>query len=293
MAQLHDLPLREELRGETAYGAPQLRVAYQLNTNENPFPPSPALVDALVDEVRRCASSLNRYPERDAVELRTELARYVSQQTGVDVTYEQVWAANGSNEVMTHLLLAFGGPGRRLLIFAPTYSMYPEYARNTLTEYVTAPRRDDYTLQSADILAAIEEHQPDIVGMSAFLTTTMPMFKANINTLEKAGKRDSVIIMVGGAPVTQEYADVVGADLEGLREPVGAGLHGVGERDAELRAVAQQSAELLRIRSRGDHQDVADPRQDQRGERVVDHRLVVDGQQLLADGTRDRIQARA
>ena len=61
-------------------------------------------------------------------------------------------------------------------------------------------------------LAAIEEHQPDIVGMSAFLTTTMPMFKANINTLEKAGKRDSVIIMVGGAPVTQEYADAVGAD---------------------------------------------------------------------------------
>ena len=58
----------------------------------------------------------------------------------------------------------------------------------------------------------IEEHQPDIVGFSAFLTTTMPMFKANINALEKAGIRDDVIVMVGGAPVTQEYADVVGAD---------------------------------------------------------------------------------
>ncbi|HQV83983.1 MAG TPA: cobalamin-dependent protein, partial [Ornithinibacter sp.] len=58
----------------------------------------------------------------------------------------------------------------------------------------------------------IEEHQPDIVGFSAFLTTTMPMFKANINALQKAGLRDSVIVMVGGAPVTQEYADAVGAD---------------------------------------------------------------------------------
>jgi len=59
---------------------------------------------------------------------------------------------------------------------------------------------------------AINTHQPDVVGFSAFLTTTMPMFKANINALEKAGVRDDVIVMVGGAPVTQEYADAVGAD---------------------------------------------------------------------------------
>jgi methylmalonyl-CoA mutase cobalamin-binding domain/chain len=61
-------------------------------------------------------------------------------------------------------------------------------------------------------VAAVREHQPDILGFSAFLTTTMPMFKANINALEKAGLRDKVIVMVGGAPVTQEYADAVGAD---------------------------------------------------------------------------------
>ncbi len=62
------------------------------------------------------------------------------------------------------------------------------------------------------VIAAIREHNPDIVGFSAFLTTTMPMFKANINALQKAGLRDQVIVMVGGAPVTQEYADAVGAD---------------------------------------------------------------------------------
>ena len=61
-------------------------------------------------------------------------------------------------------------------------------------------------------VAAVQEHKPDVVGMSAFLTTTMPMFKANIEELKKAGLRDDVIVMVGGAPVTQEYADVVGAD---------------------------------------------------------------------------------
>ena len=62
------------------------------------------------------------------------------------------------------------------------------------------------------VIAGIKEHKPDIVGFSAFLTTTMPMFKANINALQKAGLRDQVIVMVGGAPVTQEYADAVGAD---------------------------------------------------------------------------------
>jgi 5-methyltetrahydrofolate--homocysteine methyltransferase len=61
-------------------------------------------------------------------------------------------------------------------------------------------------------VAQVQEHKPEIVGFSAFLTTTMPMFKANINALEKAGIRDDVIVMVGGAPVTQEYADAVGAD---------------------------------------------------------------------------------
>jgi methylmalonyl-CoA mutase cobalamin-binding domain/chain len=58
----------------------------------------------------------------------------------------------------------------------------------------------------------IQEHEPDVVGFSAFLTTTMPMFKANLNSIQKAGLRDKVIVMVGGAPVTQEYADAVGAD---------------------------------------------------------------------------------
>jgi 5-methyltetrahydrofolate--homocysteine methyltransferase len=59
---------------------------------------------------------------------------------------------------------------------------------------------------------AVREHNADVVGFSAFLTTTMPMFKENIKALEKAGLRDQVIVVVGGAPVTQDYAEAVGAD---------------------------------------------------------------------------------
>jgi methylmalonyl-CoA mutase cobalamin-binding domain/chain len=84
---------------------------------------------------------------------------------------------------------------------------------------------------------AIKEHKPDIVGFSAFLTTTMPMFKANINALQKAGMRDQVIIMVGGAPVTQEYADVVGAD--GYASDASAAVVRAKELISQRRAMAR------------------------------------------------------
>ncbi len=84
---------------------------------------------------------------------------------------------------------------------------------------------------------AIKEHQPDIVGFSAFLTTTMPMFKANINALQKSGLRDQVIVMVGGAPVTQEYADVVGAD--GYAADASAAVVRAKELIAQRRAPAR------------------------------------------------------
>ena len=152
---LEDLPLREELRGKFAYGAPQLTVANQLNTNENPYPPSQALVDDLVAEVARLATTLNRYPERDAVELRRDLAAYVSEQTGVEVSYEQVWAANGSNEVLQQLLQAFGGPGRTVLGFQPSYSMHPILAAGTQTQFLNCPRDENFRIDLDAALAAI------------------------------------------------------------------------------------------------------------------------------------------
>ena len=84
---------------------------------------------------------------------------------------------------------------------------------------------------------AVRSHKPDIVGFSAFLTTTMPMFKANINALQKAGLRDQVIVMVGGAPVTQEYADVVGAD--GYASDASAAVVRAKELLSQRRALAR------------------------------------------------------
>lgn len=164
---LEALPLREELRGHSPYGAPQLDVPVRLNTNENPYPPSQALVDDLVAEVARLGATLNRYPERDAVELRDALAAYVSGQTGVAVTRDNVWAANGSNEVLQQLLQAFGGPGRSVLGFQPSYSMHPILASGTQTEFIDCPRGADFRIDAEAALAAIAEHAPDIV----FVTT--------------------------------------------------------------------------------------------------------------------------
>lgn len=156
---LAELPLRPELMGEEPYGAPQLDVPVRLNVNENPFPPSPRVRQEMADAVVSLAGGVNRYPDREAWALRTALAGYL----GHAVTPEMVWAANGSNEVMVHVLSAFGGPGRSVLSFTPTYSMYPEYARNTHTAYVTVPRRADHTLDADLVLAAIAEHQPTVV----------------------------------------------------------------------------------------------------------------------------------
>ncbi|MVA75971.1 histidinol-phosphate transaminase [Auraticoccus sp. F435] len=154
-----DLPLRPELVGEEPYGAPQLDVPHRLNVNENPYPPGPAVLADVARAVSEAGAGLNRYPDREAWELRADLARYLGHGLGP----ENVWAANGSNEVMTHLLQAFGGPGRSVLSFTPGYSMYPEYARNTHTAYLTAPRRADFTLDAATVERAVAEHRPDVV----------------------------------------------------------------------------------------------------------------------------------
>ncbi len=160
---LAELPLRPELVGEQPYGAPQLDVAVCLNVNENPYPPSEAVVAEIAAAAAAAARTLNRYPERDAIGLRGDLARYLGHGLGA----EQVWAANGSNEVMLHVLSAFAGPGRTVLSFAPTYSMYPEYARDTHSGWVTFPRREDFTIDPADALAAVAEHRPDVILLAS------------------------------------------------------------------------------------------------------------------------------
>ncbi len=129
------LPFRPELDDVLPYGAPMLDVPVRLNVNENPFPPSPEVIDSITEAVRVAAADLNRYADRDAINLREELADYVNEEAQVDVTSDQVWAANGSNEIMVQILQAFGGPTRLAMAQWPTYSMYEEYARDTNTRW--------------------------------------------------------------------------------------------------------------------------------------------------------------
>jgi histidinol-phosphate aminotransferase len=117
--------------------------------------------------VAATAGTLNRYPDRDALALRADLAAYLGRDGAPGLTADEVWAANGSNEVMQHLLQAFGGPGRTALSFAPTYSMYPEYARNTHTGWVLGRRTEDFTIDPAAALAAIDEHRPAVVLLAS------------------------------------------------------------------------------------------------------------------------------
>lgn len=165
--RIDDLPVRDELRGKSPYGAPQLDVPVRLNTNENPYPLPEPLVERIAERVREAARDLNRYPDRDAVELRTELARYLTNTGGHEVTLANVWAANGSNEVIQQLLQTFGGPGRTAIGFEPSYSMHGLIARGTGTGWISGPRGDDFTIEVEAATKAIAENQPDVV----FITT--------------------------------------------------------------------------------------------------------------------------
>ncbi|MER6293175.1 histidinol-phosphate transaminase [Streptomyces althioticus] len=164
---IDDLPVRDELRGKSPYGAPQLDVPVRLNTNENPYPLPEPLVERIAERVREAARNLNRYPDRNAVELRARLAEYLTKTTGHPVTLENVWAANGSNEVIQQLLQTFGGPGRTALGFEPSYSMHGLIARGTGTGWISGPRNEDFSLDLPAAEKAIAEHRPDVV----FVTT--------------------------------------------------------------------------------------------------------------------------
>src|SRR6201995_2316650 len=164
---LDELPLRDDLRGKSPYGAPQLAVAVRLNTNENPHPPTKALVDDVVASVRDAAVDLHRYPDRDAVALRRDLAAYLSVQTGVRLDMENLWAANGSNEILQQLLQAFGGPGRSAIGFVPSYSMHPIISDGTRTEWLETARAGDFSLDLDAALAAVTERRPDVVFIAS------------------------------------------------------------------------------------------------------------------------------
>ncbi len=158
--------LRPDLRGRTAYGAPQLDVPVALNTNENSYPVPDVVAAAMAAAVEQVAGGLNRYPDREFTRLRQALAGFLSR-TGTPVSPEQVWAGNGSNEVLLHLLQAFGGPGRTALGFTPAYSMHPVITTTTGTTWVDGmrgvPGAGAFDLDAASAVDQVGRYRPDVV----------------------------------------------------------------------------------------------------------------------------------
>ena len=194
--RLNALPLRENLRGRTPYGAPQLDVAVALNTNENTHPVPEDVHAAVVREVAEAARSLNRYPDREFTALREELAAYL----GHGLRAEHLWAANGSNEILQQLLQAFGGPGRRLLSFVPTYSMYPLLASGTDTAFVAGERAADFGLSAGSAAEQVRRHAPDVVFLCSPNNPTGTALGSDVVTaVYEAGEQFDTVVVVDEA----------------------------------------------------------------------------------------------
>jgi histidinol-phosphate aminotransferase len=193
VTELSDLPIRDSLKGRTPYGAPQLHVPIALNVNENTHRiPEPVALD-VVSRLAAAVININRYPDREFSTLREKLANYL----GFDLNANQLWAANGSNEVIQQIFQAFGGPGRKALGFQPTYSMYSLIALGAETDYVESDRADRYELTPELIRAAIAEHQPDIIMLcSPNNPTGTPL---SLSCIEAAYEATSGIVVVDEA----------------------------------------------------------------------------------------------
>jgi histidinol-phosphate aminotransferase len=203
VANLSDLPIRDDLKGRTPYGAPQLNVPVALNVNENTHRiPEEVAVD-IIGRLAAAVLDINRYPDREFLSLRRALADYL----GAQLQPENIWAANGSNEVLQHIFQAFGGPGRSSLGFGPTYSMYGLIAQGTGTSYVDAPRLDRYELTPEHVSAEILKHKPNIVMLcSPNNPTGTPL---SLSCIEAA--YEAVTQTTGGIVVVDEaYAEFGG-----------------------------------------------------------------------------------
>ena len=159
------LPIRSNLTGMSAYGAPQLPVAVKLNTNENPFGLEKELVDKILTGIKEKSAALNRYPDRDANQLRALLANFINKLSNTKFDEHNIWAANGSNEIIQSIFLAFGDNGA--LGFEPSYSVHKIIAQVTNTPWYVVARNADFSLNIPEILAAITKSKPSIT----FVTT--------------------------------------------------------------------------------------------------------------------------
>ena len=195
------LPLRENLRSLTPYGAPQVPAQAFLNTNENPYPLSDQLQEAITQTVSKVAAQLNRYPDRDAENLRTKLASYINGLSKTGFTFNNTWVANGSNEVIQSIFLAFGQ--RAALGFTPSYSMHALIARVSNTPWIDGTRNSDFSLSTQDAIAQVQQHKPTLT----FITTPNNPTGGAIAIAEIAKIADAVKDVGGLLIIDEAYAE--------------------------------------------------------------------------------------
>lgn len=199
------LPLNERLKPLSPYGAPQIPAEAVLNTNENPFPLSPQLAKAIAARVEGVARDLNRYPDRDATKLRSGLAAFINALSATRFTEENIWAANGSNEIIQSLFLAFGERGA--LGFTPSYSMHPLIARVTGCNWVDGRRREDFSLDIDRAQKEILQNKPSLT----FITTpnNPTGSSVTISEIEQLAKTVPGLLVVDEAYA--EFSDEISA----------------------------------------------------------------------------------
>ena len=195
------LPLRESLRPMSPYGAPQVPAQASLNTNENPYSPSPALQKAITDSVAKVAADLNRYPDRDATVLRTKLADYINELSSTKFSADNIWAANGSNEIIQSIFLAFASGS--VLGFTPSYSMHPLIAKVTGAQWIDGKRNADFSLNVADAVAEIQKHKPTLT----IITTPNNPTGGAVTIAEIQQLADACKVVGGLLVVDEAYAE--------------------------------------------------------------------------------------
>ena len=195
------LPLREDLAPLSPYGAPQVPAEATLNTNENPYAPSPALAKAIADRVQQVALNLNRYPDRDATSLRRALASFVNKLSDTSFGADQVWAANGSNEIIQSLFMAFGD--RPALGFTPSYSMHPLIAKVIGVNWNDGGRRADFSLDLAKAKADISAIKPALT----FITSPNNPTGTTVTLEEISELADAAAEINGLLIVDEAYAE--------------------------------------------------------------------------------------
>lgn len=196
LEKLNRLPLRDDLRGLTPYGAPQLEVPILLNVNENTHGLPQEVQQAITASVQQAVSGLNRYPDREFTELRERLAAYLGHGLGI----ENIWAGNGSNEVLQQVLQAFGGPGRTAMSFPPTYSMYPLLSSGTGTRYLTGERAADFTLTADSAAAQVRAAAPNIVFLCTPNNPTGTALGLDVvEAVYEAGAASNAVVIVDEA----------------------------------------------------------------------------------------------